>query len=96
MTETFAIQSAQPVMFGVLKLVWRDGFVGVVDLRSVLATGEMFAFLRAEPARFNSVQTEEHGHKIFWLDDDRDETDFGSDALRLRAERQAEILRLAS
>jgi hypothetical protein len=34
--------------------------------------------------------------KIVWLDDEGEEVDFGSDSLRRRAERQAEILRLAS
>ncbi|MGL5114774.1 MAG: hypothetical protein ACRC7G_09135 [Beijerinckiaceae bacterium] len=96
MAEIVRMQSVESVLNGVLKIVWRDGFAGVVDLRSILARGDMFAFLRNDPARFATVALEEYGHKIFWLDDDGDEIDFGSSSLRERAERQAEILRLAS
>jgi hypothetical protein len=56
----------------------------------------MFEFLRVSPARFDDLKLEEHGHKIFWLDDQGDEIDFGSDSLRQRAERQAGLLHLAS
>ncbi|MBI5130903.1 MAG: DUF2442 domain-containing protein [Rhodopseudomonas palustris] len=96
MTEIVAIRSAEPVIFGVLKIVWSDGFEGIVDLRPLIAKGEMFDFLRAAPARFTTVQCEPHGHKVFWLDDQGDEIDFGSDSLRQRAERQAGLLHLAS
>ncbi|WP_322515077.1 hypothetical protein SR870_19010 [Rhodopseudomonas palustris] len=96
MTEIIAIRSAEPVIFGVLKIVWSDGFEGVVDLRPLIDKGEMFAFLRAAPPRFATVQREPHGHKIFWLDDQGDEIDFGSSSLRQRAERQAGLLHLAS
>jgi hypothetical protein len=96
MTEIIRMKSVEPVLFGVVKIEWRDGFVGLVDLRSILSQGDMFAFLRNDPARFQSVQLEEYGHKIYWLDDEGDEIDFGADSLRKRAERQAEILRLAS
>jgi hypothetical protein len=96
MTEIVAMKSAEPVIFGVLKIVWGDGFEGIVDLRPLIDRGEMFAFLRAAPLRFNDVKLEAHGHKIFWLDDQGDDIDFGSDSLRLRAERQAGLLHLAS
>ena len=96
MTEIIAMQSVEPVIFGVVKIVWKDGFAGVVDLRPLFAKGEMFEFLRTDPARFDHVTLEEHGHKIFWLDDQGDEIDFGSDSLRQRAERQAGLLHLAS
>jgi Protein of unknown function (DUF2442) len=96
MTEIVRMQSVEPIVNGVLKVTWQDGFIGVVDVRSVLAQGDMFAFLRNDPNRFNAVALEEYGYKIFWLDDDGDEIDFGSQSLRDRAERQAEILRLAS
>jgi hypothetical protein len=91
-----AMQSAEPVIYGVVKIVWKDGFAGVVDLRPLLAKGEMFAFLRTTPSRFDDIKLEEHGHKIYWLDDEGDEIDFGSDSLRQRAERQAGLLHLAS
>ena len=96
MTDIVAMQSVEPVIFGVVKILWNDGFAGIVDLRPLLTKGEMFEFLRTTPARFDDVKLEEHGHKIFWLDDQGDEIDFGSDSLRQRAERQAGLLHLAS
>ena len=88
------IEKVEPVMFGILKLAWNDGYEGVVDLRPVLANGEVFAFLRKSPARFTEVQKDEYGHSVFWRDDVGDEIDFGSDKLRRDAERQAEVHRL--
>ncbi len=96
MTDIIFMQSAEPVIYGVVKIVWNDGFAGVVDLRPLLAKGEMFGFLRAEPNRFDDIKLEEHGHKIYWLDDEGDEIDFGADSLRQRAERQAGLLHLAN
>jgi hypothetical protein len=96
MTDIVAMHSAEPVIFGVVKIVWKDGFAGVVDLRPVFAKGGMFEFLRANPARFDDLRLEDYGHSIFWLDDQGDEIDFGSDSLRQRAERQAGLLYLAS
>ena len=91
------MKAVEPVLYGVLKITWLDGcFELIVDLRPVIADGEVFAFLRESPARFNDVKLEEYGHSVFWLDDDGDEVDFGSDSLRHRAIRQAEIRRLAS
>jgi hypothetical protein len=94
-TEIIAMHSAEPVIFGVVKIVWKDGFAGVVDLRPVLAIGEMFNFLRVNPARFDDLKLEDCGHSIIWLDDDSYEIEFGSDSLRQRAERQADLLHLA-
>jgi len=96
MNEIIRMKAVEPVLYGVLKITWLDGFEAIVDLRPVIAGGEVFEFLRESPARFNDVKLEEYGHSIFWLDDDGDEVDFGSDSLRRRAIRQAEILRLAS
>jgi hypothetical protein len=89
------MHSAEPVIFGVVKIVWKDGFAAIVDLRPMLAKGEMFNFLRANPARFDDLKLEDYGHSIFWLDDDNNEIDFGSVSLRQRAERQAGLLHLA-
>jgi hypothetical protein len=96
MTDIIAIRSAEPIMFGVVKIVWKDGFAGVVNLRRVLAKGAMFEFLRAQPRRFDDLRLEDYGHSIFWLDDKGDEIDFGSDSLRRRAEEQACPPHLAS
>ena len=96
MTEIIRMKAVEPILYGVLKITWQDGYEAIVDLRPVIAEGEVFEFLRKSPARFNNVKLEDYGHSIFWLDDDGDEIDFGSDSLRRRAIRQAELLRLAS
>jgi hypothetical protein len=96
MSEIVRMRSIEPVLFGVVKIVWLDGFEAIVDLRPVIAEGELFAFLREAPERFGALALDEFGHSIRWIDAEGDEVDFGSDALRRRAQRQAEILRLAS
>src|SRR6476660_692023 len=96
MTDIIAMPSAQPVIFGAVKIVWQDAFACIVDLRPLLAKGEMCEFLRTTPARFDDLKLEEHGFMLFWLDDHGDQIDFGSDSLRQRAERQAGLLHLAS
>lgn len=96
MNEIRRIVSVDSVLFGVVKLVWDDGFEGIADLRPVIEDGEIFAFLRNNRDRFLDVQLGEAGHGIYWLDDEGDEIDFGSESLRRRAERQAAILLLAS
>jgi hypothetical protein len=96
MSEILRMKSVEPVLYGVLKIVWFDDYDAIVDLRPVISEGEIFEFLRLSPERFNTVKLEDYGHSIYWLDDEGDEIDFGSDSLRRRAERQAEILRLAS
>ena len=96
MSEIMRMTSVEPVLFGVVKIVWTDGFEAIVDLRPVLAEGEIFEFLRKTPDLFKSVKLEQFGHYIYWLDGHGDEIEFGSDALLRRAVRQAEILRLAS
>ena len=90
------IETVKPVMFGVLKLVFDDGYEGVVDLRPLLANGEIFAFLRADPARFMKVRREKFGHSVFWTDDEGDVVDLGADSLRRDAEKQAALIALAS
>jgi hypothetical protein len=96
MSEITRMASVEPVVYGVVKIAWLDGFEAIVDLRPVIADGEIFEFLRRSPERFRDVRLGEFGHTIEWIDDDGDEVDFGSDSLRRRAVRQAEILRLAS
>jgi hypothetical protein len=96
MSEIIRMQSVEPVLFGVVKIVWLDGFEAIVDLRPLIAASDLFAFLRDARERFGAVTLDEFGHSIRWIDDEGDEVDFGSDALRRRAERPAEILRLAS
>jgi hypothetical protein len=81
----------EPAPFGVVKIVWLDGFEAIVDLRPVIAVGDMFAFLRDAPERFRAVALDEFGHSIRWIDDEGDDVDFGSDALRRRAERKFSV-----
>lgn len=95
MTEIIRMSAVEPVLYGVVKIRWMDGYEAVVDLRPVLAEGDIFEFLRRSPERFMSVKLEDYGHSIYWLDDEGDEIDFGADSLRLRAESQAELHRRA-
>jgi hypothetical protein len=96
MTDLILLKSVEPVINGVLKLEWLDGLDAVVNIRSLIADGEMFQFLRDDPKRFQTVALAELGHAIFWLDDSGDEIGLSSNSLRDLAERQAAILRLAS
>jgi hypothetical protein len=96
MNEIIRMKSVEPVLHGVVKIVWLDGYEAIVDLRPVIASGGIFESLRDSPERFNSVKLADFGHAITWIDSHDDEIDFGSDQLPRRAERQAEILRIAS
>lgn len=96
MSEIVRMKSVEPILFGVVKIAWTDGYEAVVDLRPVISEGDVFEFLRRRQDRFDDVRLSDFGHSIYWLDDSGDEIDFGSESLRRRAERQAAILRLAS
>lgn len=87
------ISSAEPVIDGVLKLVFTDGYVGVVDLRPLIGEGDVFSWLRL-PGNFAKFSLDEYGHSISWLDDTGYEIDFGADSLRRDCERQAEVHKL--
>ena len=87
------VSSAEPVIHGVLKLVFVDGYEGVVDLRPLLAKGKVFAWLQT-PENFRSVRVDEYGHAISWTDDTGYLIDVGADSLRRNCERQAEIHKL--
>ncbi len=89
------IVSAEAVIHGVLKIVWNDGYAGVVDMRPTIARGRIFTYLR-NPDNFRRVQVSEYGHSIEWIDDDGLEIDFGADTLRLKAENQAKLNKIAS
>jgi hypothetical protein len=96
MTELVRIVDVQTILHGVLKLQWDDGYEGLVDLRPILEEGGVFAFLHDDPSAFAGVMLDSSRHRIYWVDPDGDEIDFGADSLRLRAERQAALLKLAS
>jgi len=87
------IVEAQPVIHGVLKVAFTDGYVGVVDFRPLIAKGRVFSWLR-EPANFAAVSVDEFGHSLSWQDDTGYTIDLSADSLRRDAERQAEIHRL--
>ena len=84
------IVTAEPVIPGVLKLMWDDDYAGVVDLRPVLMRGGNLAFLQ-RPEAFAKVKVGEYGRTIVWLDPQGETIDFGSLSLRQRAERQKEM-----
>jgi len=90
------IKSVSPVIYGVVKLAFDDGYEGVVDLRPTIADGDVFEYLRRDPRNFDKVAISDFGHSIFWLDDTGYEIDFGADRLREKAEKQAELLRLSA
>ena len=84
---------AEPVIHGVLKVAFDDGFEGVVDLRPLIAKGKVFAWLET-PAHFLALQIDEHGHSLSWTDATGYVIDLSADSLRRDAKRQAEVHRL--
>ena len=88
--KALRIVSVEPIIHGVLKLVWTDGYEGVVDIRPTIARGRIFTHLQ-DPRAFAKVQLEEFGHWIYWLNDKGEQIDFGADGLREAAEKQAQI-----
>ena len=89
------IVSAEPVIHGVLKIVWTDGYEGVVDLRPTIARGKIFNYLR-NPGNFQKLRVSEYGHSIEWINDEGEQIDFGADTLRLKSENQARLNEVAS
>ncbi|MGB6538462.1 MAG: hypothetical protein WBF58_21160 [Xanthobacteraceae bacterium] len=89
------IVSAQSVIHGVLKIVWNDGYEGIVDLRPTIARGRIFTYLQ-NPKNFAEVCVSEYGHSIEWINDRGQEIDFGADTLRSKAENQARLNEVAS
>ena len=91
MTDILRITSVEPVVHGVLKLSWNDGYEGIVDLRGIIADGEIFEHIR-NPENFKKVRVANHGHSIYWGEEADEEVDFGCDRLREIAEEQAALL----
>ena len=89
------ITLAEPVIHGVLKIVWNDGYEGIVDLRPTIARGRIFTHLQ-NARNFSKVRVSEYGHSVEWTDEDGDQIDFGADALRTKAENQARLNEVAS
>ena len=93
MKKALRIKSAEIVLHGVVKLVFTDGFEGVVDIRPDISRGNVFTYLQS-PKNFRKMKLDEYGHHLSWTDDDGNEIDFGADGLRRDSERQAEIHKL--
>lgn len=89
------IVSAEPVIHGVLKIVWNDGYEGVVDLRPTIERGKIFTYLQT-PKNFNKLKVDDYGHSIGWINGKGEEIDFGSDNLRTKAEAQAKLHKLVA
>jgi hypothetical protein len=89
------IVSATPVIHGVLKIVWNDGYEGVVDLRPTIARGRIFSCLQ-DRKNFAKVRVSEYGHSIEWINEKGEEIDFSADTLRSKAENQARLNEVAS
>ena len=89
------ITVAQPVIHGVLKIIWNDGYEGVVDLRPTIARGKIFTYLQ-NAKNFSKVRVSEFGHSIEWINEKGEEIDFGADTLRAKAENQARLNEVAS
>lgn len=84
------IVSAEAVVHGVLKIVWTDGYAGVVDLRPTIDRGKVFKYLQ-DPENFKRFTLEDYGHSIGWTDDEGNKIDFGADSLREKSENQAKL-----
>jgi hypothetical protein len=95
MSDILHITAAEAVLPGVLKLVWNDGYEGIVDLRGTIAEGQIFESIR-NPDNFKNVRVGKYGHSIYWGQEDNEEVDFGCDRLREIAEEQAALLARAS
>jgi hypothetical protein len=84
------ITEVEPVIPGVLKMSWDDGYAAVVDLRPIIMRGKNLSFLQNAEA-FAKVKLGEYGRSIGWIDDKGEMIDFGSLSLRQRAERQTDM-----
>ena len=91
MSDLLRITTAEAVVPGVLKVVWNDGYEGIVDLRGKIAEGALFEHIR-DPENFKKVRVECYGHSIYWGEEGDEQVDFSCDRLREIAEEQAALL----
>jgi hypothetical protein len=82
------IVTVEPVMFGVLRVVFDDGYEGVLDLRSVMDRGSWQNIRTKED--FFEVELEQFGSHLSWPKGD---TELPADGLRVTCERQETLLR---
>ena len=95
MSDLLRVKTAEPVIHGVLKLTWNDGYEGIVDLRGIMSEGGFFSALKDEDV-FRQVRVAPFGHSIYWGEENQELVDFGCDRLRELAEEQAALLAQAS
>ncbi len=76
-----------------MKIVFTDGYEGVVDLRPLIARGQVFAWLQ-RPENFGLFHVDEFGHSIYWMDSAGQQIDLSADSLRRDAMLQEEQHRL--
>jgi Protein of unknown function (DUF2442) len=89
------LESAEAVIHGVLKVRFKDGYEGVVDLRPLIDRQNIFSYLeRAE--NFPQFVISEYGHSIGWVGNDGEEIDLSADNLRQKAESQAQLHKLVA
>ena len=91
MSQILGVVSAEPVIHGVLKIIWNDGYAGSVDFRHLLATGKVYFPLRDRDF-FQSVKVTEDGHFIAWIDGAGRQMDLGADALQELSRTQADLV----
>jgi hypothetical protein len=91
MNDILRIAAVEPVLHGVLKLTWNDGYEGIVDLWGIISHGEIFEHLR-DPRNFRQARVESYGHFIYWGEEGNEFVDFGCDQLREIDEEQAALL----
>jgi hypothetical protein len=92
MADILRITAADLVVHGVLKLAWNDGDKGIVDLRNLIADGDIFEHTRSLE-NFKKVRVASHGQSIYWGEEGQEKVNFESDRLRKIANEQREGIR---
>jgi Protein of unknown function (DUF2442) len=72
MNDLLRITAVEAVLPGVLKLSWNDGYQGIVDLRGIIADGDIFEHIR-DPENLKLVRVESYGHSIYWGEEGNEE-----------------------
>ena len=89
------ITEAAYVIHGVLKIVWDDGYEGIVDFRPTIDRGRIFTYLQ-KAENFRKFTVAEYGHSIGWIGDEGEEIDFDAHNLRKKSENQAKLQKLVA
>ena len=84
------IVSVEPVMLGVLRVVFDDGYEGVLDLRSSMGHAAWQNIRTKED--FYEVELEQFGSHIFWPKGGG-APELPADGVRVSCERQESLLR---